>query len=169
MLELDYLREIVRKYDAHYLKGYFNFTLKDFADRMDIAPNSFTQILQGKRNLTKKHEEAFKRAFQDLQVVKKTKDFVETESQKLTKELYHKRNLLTIIAFGFILLSMVGNWIEYIYERRVNKEPDSLSLKLKPIVNCIKQLAIGIFLSIDTAIFSTIRSKFLSLNFNYEK
>lgn len=44
----------------------------------------------------------------------------------------------------------------------------SLNLKLIPIVNCLKQLAVGIFLCTHTAICNTMRSIFLSFNLNYE-
>jgi len=56
----------------------------------------------------------------------------------------------------------------YINTATEKRNNPSLNLKLIPIVNCLKQLAVGIFLCTHTAICNTMRSIFLSFNLNYE-
>ena len=92
--ELGYLRQLTQKYGSHYMKSYFGFTMRDFSRRMGIADNTFSQILKGVRKMQEKYEQAFLRAFKDLQVEEKSKGFKETPSQVQMKELYQKKNSL---------------------------------------------------------------------------
>lgn len=90
--ELEYLRQLIQKYGSRYINSYFGFTMKDFAKRMGIADNTFSQILKGARKMQPEYEQLFLQAFKELKVEEKTKDFKETPSQILMKELYRKRN-----------------------------------------------------------------------------
>ena len=92
--ELDYLRELTRKYGSRYIKSYFGFTMRDFAKRIGIADNTFSQILKGTRKMQLKYEQLFLQAFKELQVEEKTKSFKESLSQLQMKELYQKKNAL---------------------------------------------------------------------------
>lgn len=93
--ELEYLRQLTQKYGSRYIKSYFGFTMGDFARRMGIADNTFSQILKGVRKMQEKYEQEFLRAFKDLQVEEKSKGFKETPSQVQMKELYQKKNSLS--------------------------------------------------------------------------
>jgi transcriptional regulator with XRE-family HTH domain len=90
--ELGYLRQLTQKYGSRYIKSYFGFTMRDFARRMGVADNTFSQILKGVRKMQEKYEQAFLRAFKDLQVEEKSKGFKETPDQVQMKELYQKKN-----------------------------------------------------------------------------
>lgn len=169
MEELTYLKELVKKYDAHYFKGYFGFTLKDIADRMGMSNAYFTLILQGKRSLTEKRQAEFLQAFRDLRVKEKTQDFKESWLQLKTKELYRKTKLLTILLVCANIFTMNDNYAQYINYRRGDSRHNSVRNQSRPIVECLKHSAIGLFLSIYTAISNTIRSIFLSFSFNYER
>lgn len=92
--ELEYLRQLTQKYGSRYIKSYFGFTMSDFAKRMGIANNTFSQILKGVRKMQEKYEQAFLLAFKELQVEEKSKDFKETQNQVQMKELYQKKNSL---------------------------------------------------------------------------
>lgn len=92
--ELEYLRELAQKYGSHYIKSYFGFTMGDFAKRIGIADNTFSQILKGTRKMQPKYNQLFLQAFKESQVEKKTEGFKESLSQLQMKELYKKRNIL---------------------------------------------------------------------------
>lgn len=93
--ELEYLRQLTQKYGSHYIKSYFGFSMRDFASRMGIAENTFSQILKGRRKMQSEYEQAFSQAFKELQVEEKTKGFKESPSQLQMKDLYQKRNTLS--------------------------------------------------------------------------
>ncbi|MDD5477038.1 MAG: hypothetical protein PHG87_02355 [Candidatus Omnitrophica bacterium] len=93
-IELEYLKQLTQKYGSRYIKSYFGFTMRDFARRMGIADNTFSQILKGVRKMQEKYEQAFLQAFKDLQVEEKSKGFKETPNQVQMKQLYQKKNSL---------------------------------------------------------------------------
>jgi transcriptional regulator with XRE-family HTH domain len=93
--ELEYLKQLTQKYGSHYIKSYFGFSMRDFAKRMGIADNTFSQILKGTRKMQPKYAQAFLGAFKELQVEEKTKGFKESPSQLQMKQLYQKRNILS--------------------------------------------------------------------------
>lgn len=93
--ELGYLRHLTQKYGSHYIKSYFGFSMRDFAKRMGIADNTFSQILKGARKIQPKYEQAFLDIFKELRVEEKTGDFKESSSQLQMRELYQKRNILS--------------------------------------------------------------------------
>lgn len=90
--ELEYLRQLTQKYGNRYMKSYFGFTMRDFARRMGIADNTFSQILKGVRKMQEKYKQTFLQAFKDLQVEEKSKGFKENPNQVQMKELYKKKN-----------------------------------------------------------------------------
>ncbi|MFH1128840.1 MAG: hypothetical protein WAW67_02430 [Candidatus Omnitrophota bacterium] len=92
--ELEYLRQLTQKYGSHYIKSYFGFTMRNFAKRMGIADNTFSQIVKGVRKMQPKYEWLFSQAFKELRVEEKTKGFKENPTQLQMKELYQKKNKL---------------------------------------------------------------------------
>jgi len=88
--ELEYLRQLTREYGSHYIKSYFGFTMRDFAKRIGVADNTFSQILKGTRKMQPKYEQVFLQVFKELQVEEKTKSFKESSSQLQIKEFYKK-------------------------------------------------------------------------------
>jgi hypothetical protein len=122
---------------------------------MGIAKNSFTSILQGKFKMQEKYKEAFLRAFTDLKVEEKTKDFKESLSQLSLKALYQKRNLLTSLAILFILISM--NWVECIR---------CLLKKSQTIIRFFKR-AFGFYSNAFLVLVKEIKS-LLTLKLNYQ-
>jgi len=170
MNELEYLRGLVAKFDAHYFNKYFGFTLKDIALRSGLQRQDLSKILKGKCRLPVKHMEAFIQAFKDLNIEEKSKDFKETEGQTWQRAHWAKmRNNLTTILLCANILSMNTYCREYILCRRANSPKGLLSFNTKPIVNSAKMLAIGIFLTIYTAICKTSSSIFLSPKLHYER
>lgn len=134
--ELEYLRELAKRYNAHYFKSYFGFTMKQFADRLGIKKNSFSEILSGKHKLKEKYREPFIQAFKELQVEEKTKDFKESPQQLSMRALLKSmKKSLTILILCCIFNSMETNWLYYIgVQRRVS----SLSGNIyKAVVNAI--------------------------------
>jgi len=81
---------LTQKYGSQYLHKYFGFHLKDFAKKMGIANNSFTQILKGKRRMQEKYSQAFLNAFDEFRVREKSENFQETPAQLQIKELRKK-------------------------------------------------------------------------------
>jgi len=92
--ELEYLRQLTQKYGSRYIKSYFGFTMRDFARRMGIADNTFSQIVKGVRKMQPKYEGLFSQAFKELRVEEKSKGFKESSTQLQMKEFYQKKNRL---------------------------------------------------------------------------
>jgi len=87
---LRYLRELHTKYNG-YLAKYFGFTMGQFAQAMGLGKSSFTEIIKGKWDIAEKHEAEFNRAFDDLKVMEKTKDFKESNFQLSLREHWKKQ------------------------------------------------------------------------------
>lgn len=177
MEELTYLKTLNQKYPRR-LKQYFGFSLKEIALFIGINYTLFIRCINGQRRLPAKHQAALQAAFERFKVVDKTKDFKESPTQLWWREwrkkiLLDKQRISVIVLFTMAHLTTFYfpakvNFCLYIKQRRGNNLCASLRIKSRPIVNCLKQSMVGLFLRFYTAIFTTIRSIFLSLRVHYE-
>jgi transcriptional regulator with XRE-family HTH domain len=108
--ELRFLQDLCAKHGADYIRKYFGFTLEGFADRLGIKKAHFSNIVHGRKPLSKKHSASFLKAFQDFRVEEKVRDFKPTETQTWLKTYWAKqKNNLTILLLGCMLITMKSN------------------------------------------------------------
>lgn len=86
MEELDYLRELNKKY-PRYVAKYFGFSLQEIAQKIGMSPQHFYLVLSGKKSLPKKREELFAKVFQQMNIYARTKDFKESSDQIWNRSL----------------------------------------------------------------------------------
>lgn len=164
MDEMNYLRGLVKKH-GRYLRQYFGFTLTEMAAKIGLGRTMLLMIIHGQKKMPAKYEQRFIEVFKELKIEEKSKDFKESEDQLWMRAQYKKIKLDNLAVFVTIL-SMV-TFFEYIVGEALNNIASALKKNLRPVVECFKHSAIGLFLFIKTAINATTCSLFLSLNFNY--
>jgi transcriptional regulator with XRE-family HTH domain len=89
--ELIYLQELNRKF-GRYWKQYFGFTAQNIGDKLGMSKQQFSKILGGKQPLKPELMPVLKKAYEDLDIYGKTRDFKESDLQKWRREKNHNLN-----------------------------------------------------------------------------
>lgn len=108
--ELEYLKEICRKYDGHYLNKYFGFTLKEIAENVGMHRTLLLNVIRERDVMPKKWKVRFVEVFNEMKIRERTENYRETSSQLWKKEMNRKmENLLTVLVIGIIITTMKIN------------------------------------------------------------
>ena len=136
--ELNYFKELYKKYGAHYFKGYFGFTTTEIARKVGINITVFSDVLRGRVPMPEKHKERFIEVFKEMKIEEKTKNFAPDQGQittrKLTKNLLDMTKICCIITItmmnatanltaksnSIFFNDLNTKWREYIFSRREN-------------------------------------------------
>lgn len=90
MRELDYLKELNKKY-SRYLQKYFGFSIRIIAQKLGIKEERLCKIVKGIAQLPKDLEQKFIEIFNELGIEAKTKDFNESDEQKWMRGYWNAR------------------------------------------------------------------------------
>lgn len=108
--ELEYLKEVCRKYDGHYLNKYFGFTLKEIASKVGMHRTLLLNVIRERDVMPKKWRVRFVEVFNEMKIRERTENYHETSSQLWKKEWNRMiKNSLTIMVIGVIITTMKIN------------------------------------------------------------